>query len=83
MNMYAEFVPSLKTRNLVIINIIVAVISLLIIYYFDTPIELIGATGIAWVSLSCIETIRKLRKLKKVRKQTLAYEEGHHSFSQG
>jgi hypothetical protein len=65
-----ECAPSLKTRNLLITNIVVTIISFLIFYYFDTPIELIGATGIAWVLISSIETIRKLRK------QTIPFSQG-------
>jgi len=55
-------VPSLKTTNLLKINIVVAFISFIILYVFDSPIELVGAIGIAWVSISTAEAIRKLRK---------------------
>lgn len=67
----------MKTQNLLIINILITAISFLIIYYFDTPIELIGAAGIAWVFISSIETIRKLRRL---RKHILAHELTHQNI---
>lgn len=57
-----ECAPSLKTHNLLITNILITAISFLILYYFDSPIELVGATGLAWVLISSAETIRKLRK---------------------
>jgi len=59
---FVEFAPSLKTQNLLKLNIIVAIISLLALYYLDSPLELIGATGIAWVLISTVEAIRKLRR---------------------
>jgi len=55
-------VASLKTTNLLKLNIIVAVISLVILYFFDSPIELIGAAGISWVLISSMKTIRKERR---------------------
>jgi len=57
-----EFAPSLKPEKLLLINIIIANISLLILWIFDMPIELIGAAGIAWVLISTVEAIRKLRR---------------------
>jgi len=54
-----------KAEKLLKLNIIVAFISLLILYFFDSPIELIGATGIAWVLISSLETIRKLKETQQ------------------
>jgi len=70
-NGYVECAKSLKTRSLLIINIVIAAVSFLILYFFDSPIELIGATGIAWTLISSAEQIRKLRK-----KQTTPFSHG-------
>jgi len=52
-------------KKLFLINILIAFASFIILYYCDSPIELLGATGIAWVLISSMETIRKLNKKKK------------------
>jgi len=58
-------------NKLLLINILIAFASLLVLYYFDYPIELIGATGIAWVLISSVETIRKLNRQTKKRQAVI------------
>lgn len=55
-------------NKLLLMNILITFASFLVLYYFDSPIELLGATGIAWVLISSMETIRKLNRAKRIHK---------------
>jgi len=69
-----EYVPSMKTTKLLLINIVIAAFSFIILYFFDWPTEAVGIIGIAWAIISTVEAIRKRRKLLK---RTIAHEVAH------
>jgi len=55
----------LKSKNLLLANILIVAFSFSILYFFDWPIEVIGIIGVAWAFISSLEQIRKIKSLAR------------------
>lgn len=44
------------------INVCIAILSLLGLYFLDYPLELVPTSGIAWVLISSLESLRQIRR---------------------
>mgnify|MGYP001610288352 FL=1 len=53
--------PDMKYRTWFLIMLSIAIISTLILYFFDWPVEGIGAFGYALVVISCFESFRRAK----------------------
>lgn len=51
-----------RTDWIVILNIPISMISMVILFFFDWPLEVIGAIGVSWVVTSSFSVFLSLRK---------------------